>query len=152
MESLIYIDEIQVQQHVIAGVDLFEIEWFETQKHLFKRLTKSGVELQIEKQQHPVWQQGDALYSKGQLMAQVIIKPTVAIQFTARQSDLIVDFTYYIGNRHLPIFIDVEDHAFLVPYDGQLYEQLATKFTCDLTLVKKQLLFSMLLHQKHAQL
>ncbi|MDM1044658.1 urease accessory protein UreE [Myroides sp. 1354] len=152
MEPLINIDEIQVQQDVIAGVDLFEIEWFETQKHLFKRLTKGGVKLQVEKQQHPVWQQGDALYSKGKLIAQVIIKPTLAIQFTSKQSDLIVDFTYYIGNRHLPIFIDVEDHAFLVPYDGPLYEQLTAKFTLDLTLVKKQLLFRMLLHEKHAQL
>ena len=152
MQESIYIDEVQFQDSLIDGVDWFEIEWFETQKHLFKRKTKQGIELHIERKEAHIWQQGDALYCNGLVVAQVIIKPTWAIQFSVTNGAPIADFTYYIGNRHLPIFIEKKTNQLLVPYDGQLYEQVTAKFPTYITLVKQPLHATQLLTQQHTQL
>ncbi|MGQ8868855.1 urease accessory protein UreE [Myroides sp. TSA_177.3] len=151
MQEPIYINEVQFQETLIDGVDWFEIEWFETQKHLFKRKTKQGIELHIERKQGHIWKQGDALYYNGGLLAQVVIKPTLTIQFSVTNGAPIADFTYYIGNRHLPIFIEKETNQLLVPYDGQLYEQVIAKFPTYITLVKQPLHATMLLTQQQTQ-
>lgn len=147
MQQTIYIDDVQLQDVVTEGVDTFEIEWFETQKRLFHRKTTSGVELHLLKEDNRDWQQGDKLYSQGNLIAQLVIKPTLTIQFTTDKGEDIADFSFYIGNRHLPVFIE-GNNTFLVPYDGNLYEQLLGKFGEAIALEKKQLFTQNLLKKK----
>lgn len=147
MQQTIYIDDVQPCEEITQGIDVFEIEWFETQKHLFHRLTTNGVELHLLKEDNREWSQGDKLYSEGVLIAQLAIKPTQTIQFISDKAEEVADFSFYIGNRHLPVFIE-KDNTFLVPYDGNLYEQLVAKFTTRIVLVKKQLLAKNLLKKK----
>lgn len=151
MQQIVYIDEVQSREILEPHVDLFEIEWFETQKHLFKRSTCTGIELHLERPINRDWQQGDALYSNGKLMAQLQIKPALVIEFTSDKGDEIADFSFYIGNRHLPVFIAMESEHLFVPYDGNLYEQLLAKFPTQITLEKKQLLASMLLKKNQSK-
>lgn len=147
MQQTISIDDVRPCQGIRPGVAVFEIEWFETQKHLFQRATTHGVELYLLKSQARDWQHGDALYCRGKLIAQLIIKPTLAIQFKADKAAEVADFSFYIGNRHLPVFVDGESYL-LVPYDGNLYEQLVSKFPDKIVLEKKQLFASKLLKKK----
>lgn len=147
MQQIISIDDVRPYQGISPGVAVFEIEWFETQKHLFQRATTDGVELYLLKRQERDWQQGDALYCRGKLIAQLMIRPTLAIQFRADKAEEVADFSFYIGNRHLPVFVEGESHL-LVPYDGNLYEQLVSKFKDKIVLEKKQLFTSKLLKKK----
>lgn len=151
MQQVIYIDAVQPQDTRVTGVDLLEIEWFEIEKHLFKRSTLGEKVIHLERESNRDWQQGDALYSNGKLIAQLEIKPALAIQFTSTNGEEIADFSFYIGNRHLPVFIAKEGEHLLVPYDGNLYEQLLAKFPTQITLEKKQLLACMLLKKKYSK-
>lgn len=147
MQQTIYIDDIQPCERIVEGIDVFEIEWFETQKHLFHRLTTNGVELHLLKEDRD-WQHADELYCQGELIAQLVIKPTLTIQFKSDNGQEVADFSFYIGNRHLPVFIE-GDNTFLVPYDGNLYEQLVNKFADNIVLEKRQLFTSKLLKKKY---
>ncbi len=149
MQQTIYIDDIQPRERIVEGIDVFEIEWFETQKHLFHRLTTNGVELHLLKEDRD-WQHGDALYCQGELIAQLAIKPTLTIQFKSDKGHEVADFSFYIGNRHLPVFIE-GDNTFLVPYDGNLYEQLVSKFANNIVLEKRQLFTQHLLKKKYSK-
>lgn len=151
MQQTIYIDDVQLQDVVSEGVDTFEIEWFETQKHLFHRKNTLGVELHLLKEQNRDWQHADLLYSQGEVIAQLIIKPTLAIKFIADKAEEVADFTYYIGNRHLPVFVDKCSNALSVPYDGSLYEQLVAKFGTKIVLEKQQLFTQHLLKKKYGK-
>jgi len=72
----------------------------------------------------------------------------MAIVFSAKNNSEILDFIYYIANRHLPVFIEEHSHYCFVPYDGNLYEQLVAKFNSKITLEKKELFSSKLLKKK----
>lgn len=147
MQQTIYIDEVRSCTLVDEANDRFEIEWFETNKHLFQRATVKGAELHLQKENHKEWCNGDQLYSNGEFVAQLVIKPTLVIQFTSHSSVDVADFSFFIGNRHLPIYL-AGTNVFVVPYDGKLYEQLLPKFTTQVELVKKQLFSSDLLKKK----
>lgn len=147
MPSLLIIDKVQSQQNFIKNVDLFEIEWFETRKYIFKRSTKSGVELLLQKETNNEWEQADALYANGKLIAQICIKKTLVIQFISSEEKEVADFCFYIGNRHLPLFVDKNSNIFYVPYDGNLFEQLIARFESRISLVKQQLLSKLLIQK-----
>ena len=147
MQHTIYIDEVRPCTLIDDSSDKFEIEWFETKKHLFQRATVSGTELYLLKENDKEWCNGDQLFSKGEFVARLVIKPTLVIQFTSHNSIDVADFSFFIGNRHLPIYL-AGNNVFVVPYDGKLYEQLLPKFTTQVELVKKQLFSSDLLKKK----
>ncbi len=148
MQSILIIDKVQPQQEIQNNVDLFEIEWFETKKHLFKRTTKAGAELHLQKEMNTEWQQADTLYCNGQLVAQISIKPTLVVRFVSTSAKEIADFCFYIGNRHLPLFVNKAAQVFYVPYDGNLYEQLIAKFKTNISLEKQQLFLTQLMKQQ----
>jgi len=148
MQQKITIDQVIYQKDPIQGIDVFEIEWFEIHKQVFHRNTQSGIEIQLIKNQEQEWQQGDVLYHQGTAIAQIKIKPALTILFNSDHVAQVADFCFYIGNRHLPVFVDPISNAFYVPYDGNLYEQLQTKFKNQISLSKRPLFSSNLLKKQ----
>ncbi|MNT27724.1 Urease accessory protein UreE [compost metagenome] len=80
------------------------------------------------------WSSGDGLFHEGKLIATIAIKPTLTICFTPVNAVQAADFCYYLGNRHLPMFMDTDRDMYRVPYDGRLYEQLLAKFQSQVQL------------------
>ncbi len=135
----VVIDEVKTGLDLIAQhPDVLEIEWFETQKQKLTRLPGPvGFRAEIAAQKE--WQQGDALYSNGQLTAAITIKTCLTICFPVKNDREAADFCYFIGNQHLPVFL-VSGQQFAVPYDGRLYEQLSTRYGGRIELKDSQLL------------
>lgn len=139
--AIIKIDAVKAaDSDVCHTTDVLELEWFETNKHLLKRASLQGVLLQLEKSPRQKWREGDNLWSQGNCVATIRIKPCLAIKICTDDSTILGDFCYYIGNRHLPMFTDAENNCFVVPYDGNLFEQLRPKFDNYMTLQEVQLL------------
>lgn len=131
---------ISVEQSVCGSTDILELEWFETNKRLIRRTSVQGFFLELEKQQRQKWNDGDSLWSNGSCIAVIRIKPCLAIKICTDDLQMLSDFCYYIGNRHLPVFIDSESNCLLVPYDGNLFDQLKAKFQNFILLEETQLL------------
>lgn len=120
--------------------DFLDIEWFEVNKSLINRQTVQGVLLQISKDSRQKWADGDTLWANEQYLASIRIKPCLAIKIRCGTARQVSDFCFYIGNRHLPLFVDPLDQSLVVPYDGHLYDQLKGKFQADLELFTTKLL------------
>lgn len=142
MSQVIRIDTVKPLQDVEFVDDTFQIEWFEVNKHLFNRATTKGVELSIEKEPSKQWSHGEVLFSKGVAIASIEIKKSLVICLPSVLKLDVADFCYYIGNRHLPIFVCSHSQQLLVPYDGNLYEQLVAKFSTKITLSEERLFMS----------
>ena len=139
--DIIKIDAVKTADKSICNsTDILELEWFETNKRLIKRISVQGVFLQLEKHQRQKWNDGDSLWSNGNCIAVIRIKPCLAIKICTDDLQVLSDFCYYIGNRHLPVFIDSESNCLLVPYDGNLFDQLKSKFQDFIILQETQLL------------
>lgn len=121
------------------SIPLLPIEWFESQKSFFLRDASNGNSIKLEKNFKGHWQNGDLLYSGDQLIAQIAIQPCLTICFSGYSPRELVDFSYYIGNRHLPLFTNAAKDCLLVGYDGNLFEQLQNKFADKITLVQEVL-------------
>lgn len=121
--------------------DILELEWFECKRRKLIRKTQAGFTLELRLPERQQWHHGDALYSAGDLVAFISLKPCLTIVFTATNKTEAADFCYYIGNRHLPIFTE-NNHQFKVSYDGPLYEQLLKKYTTQIQLVEARLVAS----------
>lgn len=136
----IVIDEVKTEidlngQHS----DVLELEWFENKKQKLTRTTRSGLVLELRLGNLKEWQQGNGLYSNGQLIATIAIKPCLTISFPAENDTEAADFCYFIGNQHLPVFM-TSNQQFAVPYDGRLYEQLSFRYGTRIELADAQLL------------
>ncbi|MNN77284.1 hypothetical protein D3C81_1937370 [compost metagenome] len=68
------------------------------------------------------------------MIATIAIKPTLTICFNPVNKVQAADFSYYLGNRHLPLFMETDRAMYRVPYDGRLYEQLLVKFQSQVQL------------------
>ncbi|WP_294328848.1 urease accessory protein UreE [uncultured Chryseobacterium sp.] len=119
--------------------DILELEWFENKKQKLTRTTRSGVVLEMKLGNIKEWQQGDRLYSNGQLIATIDIKTCLTISFPVENNAEAADFCYFIGNQHLPVFL-TSHQQFTVPYDGRLYEQLSFRYGPRIQLTDAQLL------------
>ncbi|WP_306350676.1 urease accessory protein UreE [Flavobacterium sp. '19STA2R22 D10 B1'] len=132
----IYIDKVSLDDHnpmETLSPDILEIEWYETKKKQFTRITSQGHLLSLSKESNLEWGQGMRLYSNEKHIATISIKPYLGICFYSDSPSLIADFCYYIGNRHLPIYHS-NNKGYAVPYDGNLYEQLVRKYENAITL------------------
>lgn len=119
--------------------DILELEWFENKKQKLTRTTRSGKVVELRLGNLKEWQQGDELYSNGQLMAVIAFKTCLTISFPAENDAEAADFCYFIGNQHLPVFL-TSHQQFAVPYDGRLYEQLSFRYGARIELTDAQLL------------
>lgn len=142
---------IQIDQVVpdytgdMTTIDHVQLEWFEVNNRRLTRDTINGKRILMLLDEGFKWNHGDALYSKGELVAVLVIKPSLAIRFDPNDMVQMADFCYYVGNRHLPILAVEGSDSIHVPYDGSIYEQVLAKFgTCvkleDARLLSKNLL------------
>ena len=132
----------------MTAIDQMQMEWFEINKSRLTRDTKQGRRVLITLKEGQQWAHGDALYSNGELIAVLVIKPSLVIRLDPVDAMQVADFCYYIGNRHLPIFAVKGSHAIHVPYDGGIYEQVLAKFGTSISLEEVQLLSDNLLRVK----
>jgi len=104
-------------------VDLFPVEWYETNKRILRRPTRGGRELALKfLQESPALCDGDVLHADDTAVIVVEILPceTLVIRMTAPQD--IASICYEIGNRHLPLFIDAGE--LLVPAEDPIHRWL----------------------------
>lgn len=133
-ESL-YIDAVLPQGELVQDtVAILQLEWFEVNKKRLTRATTTGQTIVMELEKGREWCFGDGLFHEGKLIATIAIKPTLTICFTPVNAVQAADFCYYLGNRHLPMFMDTDRDMYRVPYDGRLYEQLLAKFQSQVQL------------------
>lgn len=143
MEAVTYtpIDQVlKATSNPSLPTDVVELEWFEVNRVRIRRNTRRGVGLMLHQVNKEKWEQGDVLCSNGVAVAVLYIKPCLVIVLQTDALRVLSDFCYYVGNRHLPIFKGTEPNEFVVPYDGNLYEQLNPKFQNYITLREMQLL------------
>lgn len=127
---------------------VLELEWFEVHKKRLTRSTSAGQHVLLQLDKGKEWRVGDGLFYAGQLVAKIVIKPTLTIGFNPINAVQVADFSYYIGNRHLPLFIEEDLHRYRVPYDGRLYEQLHAKYNSQIQLEDGLLLSENLVRQR----
>ncbi len=137
----------QLQSHT-EPTDVVYIEWFEIHKRRLTRNTSSGHTILMQLEQGKEWHHGDALYSQGELQAVVLVKPTLTIRFNPTDLVQLADFSYFVGNRHLPIFQVDQGQSFRLPYDGRLYEQVVAKYGLSVQLEEALLLSENLIRQQ----
>lgn len=131
----VYIDAVLPQGELVQDtVAILQLEWFEVNKKRLTRATTTGQTIVMELEKGREWCFGDGLFHEGKLIATIAIKPTLTICFTPVNAVQAADFCYYLGNRHLPMFMDTDRDMYSVPYDGRLYEQLLAKFQSQVQL------------------
>ncbi|GEM64571.1 hypothetical protein SF1_25530 [Sphingobacterium faecium NBRC 15299] len=131
----VYIDAVLPQGELVQDtVAILQLEWFEVNKKRLTRATTTGQTIVMELEKGREWCFGDGLFHEGKLIATIAIKPTLTICFTPVNAVQAADFCYYLGNRHLPVFMDTDRGMYCVPYDGRLYEQLLAKFQSQVQL------------------
>lgn len=151
VKQIVQIDTIQ-SAALIGNFcsDFIELEWFEVHKRTLTRATNNGQTLRVELPEKQEWKHGDGLYFQGILLATIHIKPCLTIAFQSMGLVDAADFCYYIGNRHLPIYATQQNGLFLVPYDGQLYEQLQARYSNRISLREEQLFAEHVVRKKTA--
>lgn len=131
----VYIDAVLPQGEFAQDtVARLQLEWFEVNKKRLTRATTTGQTLVMELERGSEWCSGDGLFHEGKLIATIAIKPTLTICFSPVNTVQAADFSYYLGNRHLPLFMETDRAMYRVPYDGRLYEQLLAKFQSQVQL------------------
>lgn len=131
----VYIDAVLPQGEFAQDtVALLQLEWFEVNKKKLTRATTTGQTLVMELEKGKEWCFGDGLFHADKLIATIGIKPTLTICFNPVNAVQVADFSYYLGNRHLPLFMETDSDMYRVPYDGRLYEQLLAKFQSQIQL------------------
>ncbi|MEN5193708.1 hypothetical protein [Sphingobacterium faecium] len=144
----VYIDAVLPQGEFVQVTEaLLQLEWFEVNKKRLTRTTTTGQTIVMELGKGNEWCFGDGLFHDGKLIAIIAIKPTLTICFNPVNAVQAADFSYYLGNRHLPLFMDPEREMYRVPYDGRLYEQLLAKFQSQVQLEDGMLLSENLVRQ-----
>lgn len=148
-ELLVSIDKIVANhEFVLNEVDQVHLEWYEVHKRRLTRNTRDGKVILLQLAQGAEWHHGDALFHKELFQAVLVIKPSLTIRFDPLDLVQLADFSYFIGNRHLPIFQDEHAEFLRLPYDGRLYEQVLNKYGSAIQLEEAVLLSENLVRQQ----
>lgn len=97
-----------------------DIEWFEKDKKLLRKMASDGTEIGIRLQVS--MQDGDILYEDSQRLMVVRILPTELIHIDVFSMREMGRLCFEIGNRHLSLFI--QDSFVEIPYDAPTFEYL----------------------------
>ncbi len=104
-------------------VDYLEVEWHETGKRVFRKLTVAGREVACRfTAENFALKSGDVLSLVDNVAIVVKVLPTEAIVLTPRSMVEMATLCYEIGNKHVPLFIDGED--ILLPYEAPMFRWL----------------------------
>jgi urease accessory protein len=106
-----------------CAVDAVIIEWYEANKRILHKQTKTGIDITIKfLKENPGLKEGDILWRDENSMIAVEIKTCKCIVITPGTMLAASSVCYEIGNRHLPLFYEGDD--LLVPYEVPLHNLL----------------------------
>ena len=104
-------------------IDAVEIQWFETNKRILHKKTKSGVEIILKfLGENPDLKDGDILWRDENRMIAVEIIPIECLVIEPQYILSASSVCYEIGNKHLPLFY--EGNELLIPYEVPLHNYL----------------------------
>ena len=104
-------------------IDLVIIEWYEANKRILHKQTKSGIDVTMKfLRENPNLEDGDVLWQDENSIIAVEIKPYKCIVITPGSMLAASSLSYEIGNRHVPLFYEGDD--LLVPYEAPLHNLL----------------------------
>ena len=104
-------------------IDNVLIEWFEANKRILHKQTKSGVDITLKfLNENPELKDGDILFGDDEKLIVVEIKPCECIVLAPLNIHDASAICYEIGNRHLPLFF--ENDQLLIPFEMPVYNLL----------------------------
>jgi len=104
-------------------IDWLPLEWYETEKRIQRKRTKSGKEVMLKfLRENPGLRQGDILSIVGSAIIAVDIIPAECIVIQPRNLHEMAALCYEIGNKHLPLFYD--HGKLIVPFEGPIFRHL----------------------------
>ena len=104
-------------------VDPLPVEWYETNKRILHKPTRSGQPVTLKfLQQNPELKEGDILWLDERNIIAVEIIPCRCIVISPASIRTASSLSYEIGNKHLPLFY--EDDELIVPYEDPLFHLL----------------------------
>jgi len=105
-------------------VDWLELEWFETQKRILHKRSRSGMQISMKFMgENQRLTEGDILVSDTEKIIAVSILPCDVIVIRPASMQEMAAICYEIGNKHLPLFYYHEE--LLVAYDAPLFKLLS---------------------------
>lgn len=110
-----------------------EIEWYEVRKSIIKRETSAGRIVQLNREHADFLDDGQVVYQDTSSLIKLCIKPCTSIILHSQDAQMVGQFCFDVGNRHLPIFY-LDDGSFAVAYDGRLYSALSAKYVGNIAL------------------
>lgn len=106
------------------NIDWLELQWYETNKRILRRKTRSGKEVTmkfLKENQHLT--QGDIIYEDAEIIIAIDIQYCEAIVIKPKNMFEMAAACYEIGNKHLPLFF--QDDELLVAYEAPLFNLMA---------------------------
>ncbi len=108
-------------------IDWLELEWYETNKRILHKRTRSGRELTLKfLKENQNLTQGDILFEDDNTIIAVEIISCAAIIISPKNMFEMASICYEIGNKHLPLFY--QDEEILVPFDAPLFRMLKASY------------------------
>lgn len=114
------INSLSNNDHII---DALEIEWYETNKRILHKSTKSGMEIILKfLGENPDLKDGDIMWQDKNKIIAVEIKRCECLVIRPQSMLSASTVCYEIGNKHLPLFYEGDE--LLVPYEVPLHNYL----------------------------
>ena len=117
-------------------IEKLELEWFELDKRLLRKVTDRGTEVGIVLDGVHRLEPGDVLYVDDEKIMVIELLPAQAIVLEPGTMWEMAQISYQLGNRHAPIFLDHDQ--VLVPFDPTLVE-LFRKIDIQLSIENRRL-------------
>jgi urease accessory protein len=118
-----HIDSFQINDR---SIDYWELEWYECQKRIIRKKTKSGLEISFKSlNENPVFTEGDIIFENETIIVVVSVIAIEAITIKANSMFEMASICYEIGNKHVPLFYQNEE--LIIPFEKPLFDQLAAQ-------------------------
>jgi urease accessory protein len=106
-------------------IDWLELEWYETNKRILHKKTRSGREVTMKFfKENQNLTQGDIIYEDAETLIVIDVQPCDAIVITPKNNVEVAAVCYEIGNKHLPLFY--HDDELLIAYEAPLFNLLSS--------------------------
>ena len=118
---------------IYKTVDSVSFEWYETNKRIQRKLTKSGKEIALKfLNENPLLTEGDILFEDEISVIVAEVLPCECLVIAPKNMFEMASVCYEIGNKHLPLFF--ENDELLVPFE----QPLRTLLTAQGYIVKQE--------------
>ncbi|MCH3973054.1 MAG: urease accessory protein UreE [Oscillospiraceae bacterium] len=103
-------------------IDFVPVEWFDTQKTIFRLRSVSGRDVCIRQENGHRLHDGDILSRGPQGILAVKVRPSEVLKLKLETPEQAARLGWELGNRHLPVVIDAG--GVTVPYDEPTFSYL----------------------------